>query len=164
MHIKYVQKHSLFKLTYRHFYDSCRFNLDLRQLSFIHICMKRNIKPSAAETAILNILWDKQPCSVKTVHEILSKEKDVGYTTTAKQMQRLFDKGMITREPGEGKSHLYSAIVSETETKSQLFDRFVENAFGNSVSELVMHALGNERASDQEIEAIRDFIEKLDRK
>jgi predicted transcriptional regulator len=125
--------------------------------------MKRPIKPSAAETAILNILWERQPCSVKTVHEILCKEKDVGYTTTAKQIQRLYEKGMVTRQAGEGKSHLYSAVVSETETKSQLFDRFVENTFGNSVSELVMHALGNEKASEQEIEAIRDFIEKLDR-
>ncbi len=154
----------LLKLTNRHVYDSCRFYLALRQMSFIQNSMKHSIKPSAAETAILNILWDRQPCSVKTVHEILSIEKDVGYTTTAKQMQRLFDKGMITREPGEGKSHLYSAVVSETETKSQLFDRFVENAFGNSVSDLVMHALGNQKASNQEIEAIRDFIEKLDRK
>ncbi len=126
--------------------------------------MKPRIKPSAAETAILSVLWERQPCSLKTVHDILSVDKDVGYTTTAKQMQRLYEKGMVTREAGEGKSHLYSAVVSETETKSQLFDRFVENAFGNSVSDLVMHALGNEKASEAEIEAIRDFLEKLDRK
>jgi len=125
--------------------------------------MTKKKKPSAAETAILNVLWDRQPCSVKTVHDILSATKDVGYTTTLKQMQRLFEKGMVLREPGEGKSYNYRAAVAERETKTDLFDRFVETTFGNSVSDLVMHALGNEKTSEAEIEEIKKFIAKLDR-
>jgi len=125
--------------------------------------MKTHIKPSAAETAILNVLWERQPCSVKTIHEILSKKKDVGYTTTLKQIQRLHDKGLVSRERGEGKSFNYRAIVSETETKSHLFDRFIETAFGNSVSDLVMHALGSSEASQAEIDEIKKFIANMDR-
>ena len=125
--------------------------------------MIKKKKPSAAETAILNVLWERQPCSVKTVHEVLSATKDVGYTTTLKQMQRLFEKGMVLREPGEGKSYKYRAAVAESETKTDLFDRFVETAFGDSVSDLVMHALGNEKTSDAEIEKIKQFIAKLER-
>jgi len=124
--------------------------------------MKKISKPSAAETAILTVLWEKQPCPVKDIHAILSQSKDVGYTTTLKQVQRMHDKGLVTRQPGEGKSYVYSAVDSETETKSALFDRFVENAFGNSVSDLVMHALGNEKTSDKEIDAIKAFIAKLE--
>lgn len=125
--------------------------------------MIKKKKPSAAETAILNVLWERQPCSVKTVHEVLSATKDVGYTTTLKQMQRLFEKGMVLREPGEGKSYKYRAAVAESETKTDLFDRFVETAFGDSVSDLVMHALGNEKTSDAELEKIKQFIAKLER-
>ena len=121
-------------------------------------------KPSEAETAILHVLWDRQPCTVKTVHEALSGERDVGYTTTLKQIQRLLDKGLVTREPGPGKSFLYNAAVSEEETKGRLFDRFVETAFSNSVSDLVMHALGKGQASDAEIAEIKRFIEQLDKK
>ncbi|WP_017930857.1 BlaI/MecI/CopY family transcriptional regulator [Robiginitomaculum antarcticum] len=124
--------------------------------------MKKNRKPSAAESAILNVLWAKQPCSVKEIHDILSATKDVGYTTTLKQVQRLHSKGMVARKPGEGKSFLYSAAVKEDVTKSDLFDQFVETAFSNSVSELVMHALGNEKTSEAEINKIRAFIAKLD--
>lgn len=120
-------------------------------------------KPSAAETAILSILWDRQPATVKDVHDVLAQTKSVGYTTTLKQMQRLLEKGLVTRTPGQGKSFLYSATESELETKNQLFDRFVETAFGNSVSDLVMHALGNADPSDAELEMIKDLIEKLDR-
>ncbi len=120
-------------------------------------------KPSEAETAILNVLWERQPCLVRDIHEALSAKKDVGYTTTLKQVQRLLDKGLVHREPGPGKSYLYSATMSEHETKTKLFNRFVETAFGNSVSELVMHALGSSQPSDSEIAEIKQFLEQLER-
>ena len=121
-------------------------------------------KPSEAETAILQILWAQQPCTVKTIHESISQTKDVGYTTTLKQVQRLLDKGLLTREPGPGKSYLYSAVNSAQHTQSKLFDRFVETTFGNSVSDLVMHALGNGDPSEAEIEEIRAFLKKYEKK
>lgn len=120
-------------------------------------------KPSEAETEILHVLWDKQPCSVKIVHEALSAHKDVGYTTTLKQIQRLLEKGLVSREPGPGKSYLYRAAVSEDETKGRLLDRFIATTFSNSVSDLVMHALGKGNPSEAEIAEIRRFLEELDK-
>ncbi|WP_034388027.1 BlaI/MecI/CopY family transcriptional regulator [Hellea balneolensis] len=124
--------------------------------------MKQKIKPSAAETAILTVLWEHEPCSVKDIHERLRSKKDVGYTTTLKQIQRMFDKGLVTRERGEGKSYNYKAIVSEDETKSHLFNRFVETTFSNSVSDLVMHALGKPETSEDEIEKIKQFLRDME--
>lgn len=122
------------------------------------------IKPSNAELEILQVLWEHQPCSVKFVHEIISKKKEVGYTTTLKQVQRMLDKGLVERERGAGKSFNYSATEKAEKTKSKLFDRLVENAFGNSVSELMMHALGKTKATPEEIEELKKFIKKLDKK
>ncbi|MCP4884188.1 MAG: BlaI/MecI/CopY family transcriptional regulator, partial [Flavobacteriales bacterium] len=104
-------------------------------------------KPSEAELEILQVLWEHQPCSVKLVHEIISRKKEVGYTTTLKQMQRMLDKGLVTREPGVGKSYNYTAAEKAEKTKGKLFDNLVANAFGNSVNELMMHALGKAKMS-----------------
>ena len=125
--------------------------------------MRKVKKPSAAETAILTILWESQPCSVKTLHARLKDERGVGYTTVLKQVQRMLDKGLVTRKQGKGRSFLYSATETEDATKSDLYKRFVQNAFGGSASELVMHALGNETTSEAEIDAIKAFIAKLDK-
>ena len=126
--------------------------------------MNKKTKPSDAETAILNVLWEHQPCSVKAVHEVLSETKNVGYTTTLKQIQRMQEKELVVREPGSGKSFNYRANVSETDTKSHLLDRFVATTFGDSVSDLVMHALGNSETSDDEIDKIKQFIKDLENK
>lgn len=125
--------------------------------------MTQAIKPSPAETSILQVLWEHQPCSVKAIHAHLSRIKSVGYTTTLKQIQRMHDKGLVTREPGEGKSYNYSAAVGEVDTKSRLFDRFVKTAFEGSVPDLVMHALGTDKASPDDIEKIREFLDSLDK-
>jgi BlaI family penicillinase repressor len=124
--------------------------------------MKQIAKPSPAETAILQVLWESQPCSVKAIHHTLSQSKSVGYTTTLKQIQRMHDKGLVSRARGEGKSYDYSAAVNEADTKSGLFDRFVKTAFEGSVPDLVMHALGTDKASPDDIEKIREFLNSLE--
>jgi len=124
--------------------------------------MTKLIKPSDAETTILNTLWELQPCSVKVIHESLSKTRNVGYTTTLKQVQRMEEKGLVVREPGKGKSFNYRANVSEADTKSHLLESFVATTFGDSVSELVMHALGNSETSEDEIKKIKQFIKELE--
>jgi predicted transcriptional regulator len=124
--------------------------------------MKRIPKPSNAETAILRVLWEQQPRSVKEIHAVLSESRDVGYTTTLKQVQRMHAKGLVTRTKGTGKSHNYSAAVAEEATKTTLVDRFVKTAFDGSVPDLVMHALGSDGASAEDIAEIRAFLDSLD--
>ena len=119
-------------------------------------------KPSEAETSILQVLWEHEPCSVREIHAELSRTKSVGYTTTLKQIQRMFDKGLVTRTKGHGKSYDYSAAVEEAATKGRLFDRFVKTAFDGSVPELVMHALGTDRTSAEDLARIRAFLADLE--
>lgn len=121
-------------------------------------------KPSSAEVAILRILWDEQPCSVRLVHERISLSKDVGYTTVLKQLQRMQDKGLVTRVPGAGKSYNYSAVEPAKQTKSKLLGKLLDTAFRGNVNELVMHALGDADATKEELEAIKAFISKIENK
>ncbi|MBL4853879.1 BlaI/MecI/CopY family transcriptional regulator [bacterium AH-315-J19] len=119
-------------------------------------------KPSEAEVEILQILWEEQPCSVRHVHEIIGISKDVGYTTILKQLQRMQDKSLVTREPGDGKSFLYSAAQPQGQTQSNLLGRLLKTAFRGDVNELVMHALGDAKASGEDLEAIKDFIAQIE--
>lgn len=115
-------------------------------------------KPSEAEVEILQILWERQPCSVRSVHEDISRFKDVGYTTILKQLQRMQDKGLVRREPGEGKSFNYSAVETAQATQSKLLGRLLRTAFKGDVNELVMHALGDAKTSGEDLAAIKKFI------
>jgi predicted transcriptional regulator len=120
-------------------------------------------KPTDSELDILQVLWDHQPCTVRTIHEILANRKEVGYTTTLKQMQRMEEKGLIMRETiTKGKSILYSAVEKERHIKSRLVDKLKKRVFGNSISELMLHAIGKDKVSREELEKIKELINQLD--
>ena len=120
----------------------------------------KNFHPSEAELEILEILWKIEPASVREVHEILSQTKKVGYTTTLKQIQRMHqEKGILSRT-GSGKSHKYSALARKSEVRKNLFQKFVDSTFEGSAMDLVMHALGQEQASTEELEKLMQFLEE----
>lgn len=121
-------------------------------------------KPSDAEVEILCILWDHHPASVRFVHEELCKKKQVGYTTTLKQMQRMQEKKMIRRVDRDEKAHEYEAILQRDETRNSLFDRLVETAFQGSAMDLVLHAIGRSTASPEEIRALKEWLDKMEGK
>ncbi len=120
-------------------------------------------KPTEAELEILQILWQEGEQTVKQVNDKLSEKKDVGYTTTLKIMQIMFEKGLVARE-AQGRSHIYTAAVDETITKQAMLDRLLETAFGGSAMNLVLQALGNCETSNNELEQIKKVIEEIEGK
>lgn len=122
---------------------------------------KQKINPTAAELEILNVLWVKQPLTVKQIHAQLAGMKDVGYTTTLKIMQNMYGKGLLSREPN-GKSHLYTAVFKKEETRGKLLDRFLASTFSGSASSLVMQLLGNKKTSKSEMEEIKRIIQQME--
>ncbi len=125
---------------------------------------KQVFKPSEAELEILQILWKHQPATVREIHELLSKKREVGYTTILKQMQRMHDdKKMLTRTK-EGKTHLYTAVPKEKDIKQGMFSKFVDNVFEGSPMDLVMHALGKSKTSEEELEELQKWLDQQKKK
>ena len=119
------------------------------------------IKPTESELEILQVLWALGQATVRQVNDELNKKREIGYTTTLKLMQIMFEKKLVTRTE-EGRYHLYQAAVSEDETQQQLLDIFVDTAFKGSAMKLVMQALGNHQSSAEELDKIKKLIAQLE--
>jgi len=118
------------------------------------------IKPTESELEILQVLWDRDLASVREVHEELAKSKDVGYTTTLKLMQIMHEKGLVKRDDSF-KTHIYQAAVSKERTQKHLLGKMINSLFGGSPTELVLQALGNHKASPEELEEIQQLLNNL---
>jgi predicted transcriptional regulator len=118
------------------------------------------IKPTESELEILQVLWTKGVASVREVHEELSKSKEAGYTTTLKLMQIMHEKGLVKRDDSI-KTHIYQPAVSREKTQKHLLGKMINTLFGGSTTELVMQALGNHKASAEELEEIQKLINNL---
>ena len=115
-------------------------------------------RPTDAELAILRVLWDLGPCTVRQVHEVLSRERPAAYTTSLKLLQIMTDKGLVSRDERD-RSHIYQAKLTEEQTQRQLVRDLLDRAFGGSATKLVMQALAARRASAEELSEIRRLID-----
>lgn len=118
------------------------------------------IKPTESELEILQVLWDRGLASVREVHEELSKTKDAGYTTTLKLMQIMHEKGLVKRDDSV-KTHIYQPAVSREKTQKHLLGKMINTLFGGSTTQLVMQALGNHKASADELDEIQKLLNNL---
>jgi predicted transcriptional regulator len=62
------------------------------------------------EYAVLAALWDMGKGSVRDIHERVGEPSKLVYTTTAKVVDRLLEKGLVRREI-RGRRYLYRAAV-----------------------------------------------------
>lgn len=123
----------------------------------------KSIKPTESELEILAILWEKGPATVRDIHEVLERSKDAGYTTTLKLMQIMHEKGLVQRDTS-AKTHIYRAAVSQQDTQQQLLSKMIDTVFNGSASQLVLQALGNRKASAAELDAIKAYLDQIEKK
>lgn len=120
------------------------------------------IEPTKSELEILQVLWDIGPSTVREVNNELLKQKDVNYTTTLKLMQIMADKGILKRDESQMK-HIYHVAEAEEKTKDHLLNRFVDTMYQGSTGKLVMQLLGNKKTSKEDLQQIRDLLNKLEK-
>lgn len=120
----------------------------------------KKLKPTESELEILKILWDKENATVREVHEELSKNKESGYTTTLKLLQIMFEKGLVTRDDSN-KTHIYQPAVTRQKTQKQFLDKMINTLFAGSSTQLVLQALGNQKASKDELDEIQKYLDNL---
>lgn len=142
-------------------------NYEIIRIKFIvHLIKISNMsgtlhpKPTESELEILQVLWQHGPSTVRFVNQQLSQNKEVGYTTTLKIMQIMYDKHLVKRND-ENRTHVYEANVTEEATQKHMLNKFLDIAFRGSASKLVMQALGNHKASKEELDQIRKLLDKI---
>lgn len=119
-------------------------------------------KPTEAELAILHVLWDAGECTVRDVHAVLNRSTGGGYTTALKLLQVMYAKGLVQRDDSQ-RAHVYRAAVSKERTQKRFLRDLVQRVFDGSPSQLVLHALGSQRASREELLEIRNLLNKMDK-
>lgn len=119
-------------------------------------------RPTEAELAILAVLWDGGPQSVRGVHRVLNQSKLTGYTTVLKLMQIMTEKGLVERDESV-RPQIYRARYSQTHTQRQLLRDLMQRAFGGSVKALVLQALAGKKSTPEELEAMEKLLERLER-
>ena len=124
-----------------------------------------NSKPelTEAEWAIMKVVWGNEPCAAGTVQEILEKSKDWAYSTVKTTMDRMAEKGLlgITRVRN---LQLFKAKISEADARKGEFRKMLKRAFDGALTPMMQFLIEQEGLSQDEIEQLREFVDKTQEK
>ena len=115
-------------------------------------------RPTDTELSILCVLWERGPSTVRQIHDVLSHSRSSVYTSTAKVLQIMTEKGLTAREEW-GRVHRYTATSTEEATQRLLVEDLMERAFGGSSIKLMQLALDAKRPSSRDLAEIRKLFE-----
>ena len=121
----------------------------------------KQIRPTKLELAILKVLWEKGPRSVREIQGILNETKETGYTTVLKMLQIMLEKGLVERDETV-RPQIYRAKYSQEQTQRHLVSDLLDRAFGGSVKALVMQALAGKKSSAKDLDAMEKLLDRIE--
>ena len=114
-----------------------------------------DVRFTARELDVINVLWKRGPSTVSEVREAL--EDDLAYTTVLSVLRVLEDKGHVTHDT-EGRAHRYRPLVERDVAASSALRRVKDNLFAGSSGLLLTRLVEDAPLSDEELRRMRDLL------
>ena len=118
---------------------------------------KNDLELFESEWAILQVVWQQQPCSAPDVQETLFDEKKWAYTTVKTMMDRMVKKKLLKVEKIRN-LNLYRASVTQKQARKSEIRRTIKRAFEGAISPMMQFLVEEEDIPDTEIEKLEKFI------
>lgn len=118
-------------------------------------------RPTDAEIAILKVIWQRGPSTVREIHAQLSQHQHMLYTTVLKLLQIMTEKGLVVRDESQ-RAHVYEARLTQQRAQKMLLGELLERAFDGSAAQLVMQALSSRKTSPGELAEIRRLLTEME--
>ncbi len=114
---------------------------------------------SQYEWLIMNHIWEVESASAREVMEALPEEAQRAYTTIQTYMERLVDKGYLTKEK-IGMVNFYTTNIPRESVVDGATNNFIDKVFQGSGSSLAAYLLKNNKLNQKDLEKIRDVLER----
>jgi BlaI family penicillinase repressor len=110
-----------------------------------------------SEWAILQVVWEHEPCAAPTVQEVLREGKGWAYTTVKTMMDRMVRKGLLQTERVRN-LYLYRSAITRQQAQQSEIRRTIKRAFDGALTPMMQFLIENESLSDEEYEELERLI------
>jgi BlaI family penicillinase repressor len=120
---------------------------------------KRNYELTEGEWAIIQAVWDKEPCAAPTVQEALEKKKEWTYSTVKTMMDRMVSKGLLKTEKLRNLI-LYRSAITRFEAQRGEIMRAVKRAFDGALTPMMQFLLDSESLSEKQLREFETLLKR----
>ena len=116
-----------------------------------------------SEWAILEAVWELEPCAAPTVQEALAGKKGWAYTTVKTMMDRMVKKGLLKTDKIRN-LYMYSSEISQSQAKQSEILRTLKRAFNGTLTPMMQFLIENDQLSETEYGELETLIENRKQK
>jgi len=120
---------------------------------------EKNYELTEAEWAIIQTVWENEPCAVPTIQEELESRKSWHYSTVKTLMDRMVTKGLLTTERMRNLI-LYRSAITRTEAQTGEIMRAVKRAFDGALTPMMQFLLDENHLSQKQLAELQALIKK----
>ncbi len=114
------------------------------------------------EWAILQTVWDNQPCAAPSVQEALQNQKNWTYSTVKTMMDRMAAKGLLKTKRIRNLILYRSAITKQQAQNSEIM-RAVKRAFNGALTPMMQFLIDNKNLSKKQLSELEIMIKKKEK-
>lgn len=122
-----------------------------------------NLDLFESEWAILQAVWELEPCAAPTVQEALEREKGWAYTTVKTMMDRMVKKGLLKVEKIRN-LYLYSSAITKPEAQKSEIMRTLKRAFNGTITPMMQFLIENDELTEAEYKHVERLIKNRKRR
>ena len=116
---------------------------------------------SEAESAVMDVLWQRQPLAAEDVVAALADSRQWQEATIKTLLNRLLKKGAI-RASKDGRRYLYAPVLKRQAWMLGESQGLLERLFDGRVAPLVAHFSEHRKLSRKDIAELRQLLEEID--
>ena len=112
---------------------------------------------------IMKLLWERREATVAEVHQFVTRERELAYTTVATMLRKMEARNLVAHRE-EGRSFVYRAAVASDAITRGMADHLIERLFEGSLADMVSHLLTTREVSREELSKLEKLIAERKRK
>ncbi len=125
--------------------------------------MKKRIKLSESEWAVMQKLWDNPPRTMMQLTHDLQEEKNWAKTTVMTLLNRMESKGAVRWQDG-GRARLYYPAVEREDLSAQEARGFIDRVYRGSVGSMVNSLIEDHSLTKSDIDELYDILRRAEEK
>jgi BlaI family transcriptional regulator, penicillinase repressor len=121
--------------------------------------LRARIRPALSELehAVMQAVWASGPCTVESVHQAVSRRRELKEVTIRTVLRRLEQKGYL-QHGVEGRAYIYRAVEAPRSLAARAVRHILDRFCHGSVDELVSGLVEANVLSDAELAALEASI------
>jgi len=108
---------------------------------------------------IMKFLWERGDATVAEVHQAITRERGLAYTTVATMLRKMEGRRLVKHRV-EGRSFVYRPAVAADAVTRSMADHLIDRLFEGSMADLVGHLLSHREVSREELSKLELLIAK----